>query len=77
MRVYERPHRFVDDEADQIVRRVIAARSFSGEGVEADLEIIPDTDDLLLEQALVNRSQLLNAQVAVVDVTADSSDYLK
>ena len=68
---------FLDDEADQIVWRVVAARSFPCEGAEADLDVVPDADDLLFEKAFVNRAELLNAQIAVVDVATAFTGYLE
>ena len=66
----QRLDRFLDDQADQIVGRVVAARSLPREDVRADGDLSVIADDLVFEQALVDRAKLLNAKITVVDVTA-------
>ena len=66
----QRPDRFLDDQANQIVGRVVAARSFPRKDIRADGDLAAIADDLLFEQALIDGAELLNAKIAVVDVTA-------
>ena len=66
----QRPDRFLDDQANQIVGRVVAARSFPRKDIRADGDLAAIADDLLFEQALIDGAELLNAKIAVVDVAA-------
>ena len=59
----------LDDQSDQIVRRVVTAGALAGEDVGTDGYIVAVSDDLVFEQALVDRAELAHAEVAVVDIT--------
>ena len=61
---------FLDDDADQVVGRVVAAGALAGVQVGPEDELAVFADDLVFENALVDRAELLDAQVAVVDVAA-------
>ena len=69
-RAHQRPDRFLDDQVDQIVRRVIAARSLAGEDVGPDNDLAIFDGKFMFEQALVYRAELPDAQIAIVDVAA-------
>ena len=62
--------RFFDDQADQIVGRVVASRPFPCEDIGTNSNPIAIADDLVFEQTLVDRAELLDAKVAIVDVVA-------
>src|SRR3984893_10417029 len=66
----QRADRFADDQSDKIVRGVVTARSLPGEDVRPDTDVRAVANDFVFEQAFVDRAELLNAQVAVVDVFA-------
>ena len=64
----QRIERLRDDEADQIVGRVVAAGILAGENVGADGDAVAVANDLLLQQTFVDRAELLHAEFAVVDI---------
>ena len=67
---HQRPNRLFEDQADEFVRSVVAARALARENVRADDDLPCVTNDLVLEEPLVDRSELLDAQVTIVDVAS-------
>ena len=66
----ERPQSLVEDQADQIVRRVVAAGVLAREDVGADGDAPALRRERALQQAFVDGAQLADAEIAVVDVLA-------
>ena len=66
---HQRPDRLFENQAHELVRGVVAARALACEDVRADDDLVPFARDLVLQEALVDRAELLDAQVAVVDVS--------
>ena len=60
----------LDDQPHEVVGRVVAARALAGEDVGTHGHRVAVTDELVLQQALVDRAELANAEVAIVDVAA-------
>ena len=73
----QRFDRFLEDQADQIVGRVVTARALSREDVGTNSNLAVIADDLVFEQALVDRAELLNAEIAIVDVAADHWGFVQ
>ena len=69
-RLHERPDRFLDDQPDQVVRRVVAARTLAREDVGADGHPVAVGREFVFQQPLVDRAELADAEVAVIDVAA-------
>ena len=69
-RLHERPDRFLDDQPDQVVRRVVAARTLAGEDVGADGHPVAVGREFVFQQTLVDRAELADAEIAIVDVAA-------
>ena len=53
-RLHERPDRFLDDQPDQVVRRVVAARTLAGEDVGADGHPVAVWREFVFQQTLVD-----------------------
>ena len=68
----ERPQRLLEDQADQVVRRVVAAGPLAREDVGADDDAFAFRRQRALQQAFVDGAQLADAEIAVVDVFAAS-----
>ena len=66
----QRLQRALDDEVDQLLGRVEAAAVLARVRVGADLDAVAAADRLALEEALVDRAELLHRHVAVVDEVA-------
>src|SRR5690606_40779874 len=64
----QRLQRLVDDERDEIVGRVIAAGALAGEDVRPHADLAVLAHDLVLQQPLIYRAELLDAEVPVIDV---------
>ena len=61
----------LDDEVHQLLGRVEAAAVLAGIGIRADVDLaVAAADRLALEEALVDRAELLHRHVAVVDEVA-------
>ena len=58
------------DQVNQIVGRVVAARVLAREHVRTDDDVPAVADDLPFQQSLVDRADLLHAEIPVVDVAA-------
>ena len=65
----QRPDRFLDDQPDEFVGRVVAARILAGEAVPPDGNLAVLADEFLFEQPFVDGAELPHAEIAVVDVT--------
>ena len=59
-----------DNQPDKVIRGVVAARSFSGEDIGADDDLALLANDFMLQQTLINRSELLDAEIAIINVFA-------
>ena len=59
----------LDNQADQIVGRVVASRILAGEDVGPDRQLFVLANQLPFQQPFVDGTELLNAEVAVVDVS--------
>ena len=68
--IHERSDSLPDDQIDQIVRRVVAARVLAGEHVRTDDDVPVLADHFTFEESLVDRAELLNPEIPVVDVPA-------
>ena len=61
-------NRLLENQAHESIRRVITPRPLPCKHIRAHHNLAPFAHDLVFEQPLVNRPQLLNAQVAVIDI---------
>ena len=73
----QRLDRFLDDQGDQIIGGVVASRSLPRENIWADDNFAAIADDLVFDQALIDRAELLNAEIAIVDVAAAIGSLFK
>ena len=68
MPVNERLDGLADDQAHEIVRRVVASAVLPCGDVGPNDDVVAVPGNFLLDQPLVDGPELLNAQVAIVDV---------
>ena len=61
----QRPDRAADDEADQLLRRVVAAGVLPGEGIQPDAGAV--LHDIELEKPLVDGAEMLDGEIAEID----------
>ena len=75
--LHQRLDRLPEDEADEIGGREVAAGRPAHERVRADDDIIAVPHKLAFEQSLVDRTELLHAEVPVVDVAPAGGGLLE
>ena len=76
-RADQRADRFLENHLDQIVRGVITARTLAGEHIGPHVDSAVVADDLVFEQAFINRAELLHAQVTIIDIASALVGRLK
>ena len=73
----ERVDRLADDEVDEVVVRVIATSALAREDVWLDANLFAVFRQSAFEQPLVDRPELLNAEVTIVDVSSPRGRLLE
>ena len=68
--LHQRLYRLTQHEADELGRREVAAGRPAHERIRADDDIVAVPRQLAFEESLVDRAELLHAEVPVVDVPA-------
>ena len=67
---YQRPDRLFENQAHELVRGVVAARVLACKDIQADDDFVPFARNLVFQETLVDRAELLHAQVAVIDIAS-------